>query len=272
MAITASQVNELRQKTGLGMMECKKALEESAGDVQKAVDLLRTKGLAKMDGRTERVSAEGRIALAVAPDRSKAAMVEINSETDFVAKNEKFLAVVQNITNEALSQPAGEVNKTDTMQAGIDDQRLTTKENVQFGRGVVVGGAGSIVGGYVHFTGKIGVLIELTGPSDAITNELIADLAMHVTAISPSPIGVRESDIPAEVIEKERVIAKAQAIEQGKPEAIAEKMVEGKVRKFFEEVCLNHQPFIKDDKKKVREVLPKGVEIKSFVRYQIGVK
>ncbi|NJL31922.1 MAG: translation elongation factor Ts, partial [Phycisphaerales bacterium] len=176
MAITAAQVNELRQKTGLGMMECKKALEESAGDVQKAVDLLRTKGLAKMDSRAERVSAEGRIALAVSHDRTKAAMVEINSETDFVAKNEKFLAVVQSIAQEALTQPAGPVTKSDSMQAGIDDQRLTTKENVQFGRGEVVGGPGSTVGGYVHFTGKIGVLIELTGPADTITNELIADL------------------------------------------------------------------------------------------------
>jgi len=274
MAITAAQVNELRQKTGLGMMECKKALEESGGDMQKSIDLLRTKGLAKMDSRTERASAEGRVKLAISPDRAKAAIVEINTETDFVAKNEAFLAMVQKVAGLALTGSVGAVAKTDAMQKEIDEQRLVTKENVQFGRGAVVGGAGSVVGGYIHFTGKVGVLVEVTAADPkVVTDELLTDLCLHVAAGTPVvPLAVDETGVPAEVIAKEKEIAKAQAIEQGKPEAIAEKMVTGKLRRFFEENCLALQPFVKDDKKKVKEILPKGVAIKSFVRYQVGNK
>lgn len=267
MAITAKDVMDLRNKTGLGMMECKAALEESGGDTQAAVDLLRKKGLAKMDSRTDRASAEGRVTAAVSADRSKGALIEVNTETDFTAKNESFAAMIQAIGQEALKQAPGEVQKSDAMQAAIDNVRLTTKENVQFGRGKVLGGPGRIVGSYVHFTGKIGVLIEVEGGA---TPELLTDLCQHIAAVSPTPIGVVEADVPAEVIEKEKQIAKAQAIEQGKPEQIAEKMVIGKIRKFYEDHVLIHQLFIKDDKKRIKDLLPKGVTVKSFVRYQLG--
>jgi elongation factor Ts len=265
----------LRAKTGLGMMECKQALEEAGGDIAKAVDLLRAKGLAKMDSRVDRTSAEGRIASAVSPDKSRGAIVEINTETDFTAGNDSFKAMVATVAAEVLKQNPGAASKTDAMQTAIDHVRLTTKENVQFGRGTVLGGKpGSRVGSYIHFTGKVGVLVEVVTADGAVaSDELLNDLCMHVAAGTPVvPLGVVESDVPAEIVEKEKQIAKAQAVEQGKPEQIAEKMVIGKVRKFFEEHCLLLQPFVKDDKKRIKDILPKGVTIKSFVRYQVGVK
>ncbi len=264
--ITAKDVSALRAKTGLGMMECKEALNETGGDLQKAIDLLRTRGLAKMDSRTDRSSAEGRVAVAVAPDKSKAAIVEINTETDFTANNEAFVSMASAVAQDALSQ-SGDVTKSDAMQTAIDAVRLTTKENVQFSRGKVVGGSGSTVGSYLHFTGKIGVVVEAAGD---VSDELLRDLAMHISAVSPAPLAITEEEIPADVIAKEREIAKAQAMESGKPEAIAEKMVEGKIRKFYDEVALLRQPFIKDDKKQIKDLLPSGVTIKSFVRYQVG--
>lgn len=267
MAISAKDVMTLRQRTGLGMMECKQALEETGGDMAKAIDLLRQRGLAKMDTRADRASAEGKVAVAVSPDRSKGAIVEVNTETDFTANNEAFAQMIQKIAQEALSQEAGEVSRTDAMQAAIDEVRLTTKENVQFGRGRVLGGPGATVGSYVHFTGKVGVLVEVQGEA---SDELLKDLCMHISAASPVPLGVTEDDIPADVVEKERQIAKAQAIESGKPENIAEKMVEGKIRKFYDEVVLLRQPFIKDDKKQIKDLLPQGTTIKGFVRYQVG--
>ncbi len=267
MAITAKDVMALRKATGLGMMESKAALEEAGGDMQAAQDLLRTRGLAKMDGRADRESAEGKVAVAMSPDGKKGAIVEINTETDFTATNAAFVKMTQAIADLALAQSAGDVQKTDAMQALIDEVRLTTKENVQFKAGKVFAPGGGNVGSYVHFTGKIAVLIEVAGEATA---ELLKDLCMHVSAVSPAPLGVNEDEVPADVLEKERQIAKAQALESGKPEAIAEKMVEGKIRKFLDEVVLTRQPFVKDDKKQIKDLLPKGTVIKQFVRYQVG--
>ncbi len=272
MTISAKDVMNLRRQTGLGMMECKQALTETDGDAEKAIDLLRQKGLAKMDGRTDRQSTEGRIAIAVADGRAKAAIVEVNTETDFTAANDAFKAVVEAVAAQALEQHAGEVQKSDVMQTAIDEVRLTTKENVRFARGKVLGGTGgSAVGGYLHFTGRVGVLVEVDVTGDAPASEaLLTDLCMHIAAASPPPIAVNQSDVPKEIVEKERQIAKAQAIEQGKPEQIAEKMVEGKIRRFYEDHVLLNQAFIKDDKKRIQDLLPAGVTIKGFVRYQLG--
>ncbi len=270
-AISAKDVMNLRKRTGLGMMECKQALIEAGGDTDQAVDLLRKKGLAKMDGRADRASAEGRVAVAVAPDRSKAAIVEVNTETDFTAGNDAFKAMVDAIATESLQQPAGQVEKSESMQKAIDEVRLTTKENIQFGRGQVLGGDdGSKVGSYVHFTGKIGAMVEIEDPSGNAPDELLAELCMHITAATPPPLAVTDDGVPQDVIAKEREIAKGQAIEQGKPEQIAEKMVEGKIRKFLEENVLLRQTFIKDDKKQIQDLLPDGVTIKSFTRFQVG--
>lgn len=270
MAISAKDVMELRGQTGLGMMECKQALAETDGDIGKAVDLLRQRGLAKMDSRSDRTSAEGRVAAALAPDGSKGAIVEVSTETDFTAGNDAFKNMIQSIAGEALKGSAGEVAKTDAMQAAIDEVRLTTKENVQFGRGKVLGGNGSKVGSYVHFNGKTGALIELAGDTSSVTDDLLKELCQHIVAVSPAPIAVSDDGVPADVIAKEREIAKAQAIESGKPPQIAEKMVEGKIRKYLEDHVLTKQLFIKDDKKRIHEILPKGAQIKSFARFVVG--
>lgn len=261
--ITAADVMNLRKATGLGMMEAKKALAETNGDMEAAKDLLRQKGLAKMDTRTDRESTEGKVAVAAAGD--KVALVQVNTETDFTANNDAFVAMMNTVAAAAAHQAPGPVEKTDAIQAAIDDIRVTTKENVQFAQGRVFGGAGTRVGSYVHHTGKIGVAIEVTGD---ISDELLRQLCMHISATNP--IGLSEDDVPAEVIAKEREIAKAQAMEQGKPENIAEKMVDGKVRKFYDEVVLLRQTFVLDDKKQIKDVLPKGVTITGFARYQVG--
>ncbi|MCC6579906.1 MAG: translation elongation factor Ts [Phycisphaeraceae bacterium] len=268
MAIAAKDVMNLRKATGLGMMECKAALEETDGDMGKAKDLLRQRGLAKMDGRADREALEGRVIAAVSADKTKAVIVEINSETDFTANNEAFTAMAKKVVQLALEQPVGAVTKTDAMQAAVDEVRLTTKENIQFRRGQVVGGAGSIVGSYVHFTGKTGSLVALTG--SGVTDELLSDLCMHIVAASPAPLAVKDQDIDANLVAKEREIAKAQALDSGKPANIAEKIVDGKMRKFFEDHVLPKQLFVKDDKKRIQDVLPKGVTIADFARYVIG--
>lgn len=265
--ITAKDVQSLRQKTGLGMMECKRALEENEGNIDAAVDALRKKGLAKMDGRSDRTSAEGRIAAVVNDQGNKAALVEVRTETDFTAKNDAFVQMTQKVAELALQMEPGQVQVNDAMQTAIDELRLTTKENVQFHRGQVLGGPDSTVGSYVHFTGKIGVIVELTGQAQ---EELLKDLCMHISAATPTPIGVRDEDIPEEMLQKEREIAKGQAMEQGKPENIAEKMVEGKIRKYLEDHVLPKQKFVKDEKLTIAEILPEGVAVAAFVRYQLG--
>ncbi len=271
MAISAKDVMALRKRSGLGMMECKQALTETTGDIDKAMDLLRERGLAKMDSRADRAASEGLIAIAISPDRTKGAIVEVNSETDFTAKNDAFKAMADSIAKDAMTQGGGDVKKSDAMQKIIDEVRLTTKENVQFARGKSFGGANSRVGSYLHFTGQIGVVVEadVSGGGEA-SEELMADLCMHIAAATPSPLSVAEDGVPADVLEKERQIAAAQAAQQNKPPQIAEKIVEGKVRKFYEEYVLLNQPFIKDDKKRIKDLLPKGVTIKQFVRYQLG--
>jgi len=267
MAISAKDVMALRKRSGLGMMECKKALTEADGDVQTAEDMLRKKGLAKMDGRTDRESSEGRIGAAISDDRTRAAIVEVNTETDFTASNDAFKAMTDKVAREAILQDVGAVDKTDAMQQAVDELRLTTKENVQFARGQVVGDGNGKVGIYVHHNGKVGAVVELDGDAP---DQLLADLCMHVVAIVPTPLGIHDEDVPAEVVEKESEIFKAQAIESGKPPEIAEKMVTGRLRKFYEENVLLKQKFVKDDKQQVKDILPDGVTVKSFVRMALG--
>ena len=267
MPVTAKDVQALRQATGLGMMECKKALEEVGGDMDKAAELVRTKFGAKMAGRSDRESAEGKIAIARADDHSKAAIVMVNTETDFTANNESFLELVGKIADLALQQEPGDVQKTQDMEAEMEKLRLVTQENIQFGEGKVLGGPGKKVGDYVHFTGKVGVLVEVEGDAPA---ELLRDLCMHVSAVSPTPLGINAEDVPEELVAKEREFAKQEAIDSGKPENIAEKMVEGKMRKYLDTVALLRQPFVKDDKKQVKDLLPEGVKLTAFVRYQVG--
>ena len=267
MAITAADVKRLRQATGLGMMDCKKALNETNGDFEAAAELIRTKYKVKMAGRTDRENAEGKIAIAIADGAAKGAIVEVNTETDFTAKNDAYGEMTQKVADLALAGDLGEVAKTDDMEAAIEEVRLTTRENCQFGRGQVLGGDGITVGSYLHHTGKVGVLVALEGEA---SENLLKDLCMHISAIVPEPLGITEDDIPADIVEKEKAIAKQEAIDSGKPEEIAEKMVNGKIRKYYDSVALLRQPFVKDDKKQIKDILGDGVTIKSFVKYAMG--
>lgn len=271
MAISAKDVKALRDATGLGMTDCKKALEEADGDFDKAAEIARAKFGAKMATRTDRESAEGRVAIATNADGSKGVIVQVNTETDFTAKNDAYVAMTNKIAQIALDLPAGDVAVNDAIEAAMQEVRLTTGENVQFGSGTVFdAGKPGCVGGYVHFTGKVGVLIQLDTEGEKPSDELLKDLCMHISAIVPEALGVNEQDIPADVVEKEKQFAKQEAIDSGKPEDIAEKMVVGKIRKYMDSVVLLRQPFIKDDKQQVQQILPKGVTIKAFKKLAIG--
>lgn len=259
--ISAKDVMGLRNQTGLAMMECKKALIEAEGDVEKAETLLRKKLKGKMEGKSDRVAGEGRIGIAV--EGTKAAIVELKAETDFTAKNDKFIDVTDQIAKLTLAS-TGE--PTDEMKAILDDLRITTGENISIGRVERVDGDGSI-GQYVHHDGKTGVLVQA---STDVPDEVMKQIAMHVTAAMPRPLGLTENDIPADLVEKERKFRIDQAIESGKPEQIAEKMVEGGMKKFFSEVALLEQPFIMDPSKKIKDLLGGDATLTAFYRMQVG--
>jgi len=265
--INAKDVMKLRNKTGLAMMACKKALQEASGDIEAAEDLLRKQLKGKMETKVDRAAGEGRIGIAVADAHAGAAIVELKAETDFTAKNDKFVDATNRIAAMALAAGAGQVGATDDMTAIIDDLRISTGENISFGRGLKAdGGNGARFGSYVHHDGKTGVLIECTGD---IADETLRQLCMHVTAAVPRPLGVTADDIPADLVEKERKFRVEQAVESGKPQEIAEKIVQGGMRKFFEEVALLEQPFVMDQSKKIKDVVG-GATITAFHRWEVG--
>ncbi len=265
MEINASDVMKLRNKTGLSMMECKAALVEAKGDQNAAEDLLRKKMKGKMDSKEARPAGEGRIAVAIGS--GSASIIELKANTDFTAKNDAFIALAGTIAKAALKQPAGHVTPPADVAAQIDDLRIKTGEQIQVGRAEhVAGGPGVVFGFYVHHDGKTGVLIKGEGELSA---ELLKDIGMHVVANPITPKGVSPADVPAEVVEKERKFRIDQAIESGKPKEIAEKMVEGGMRKFFEEIALLEQPFVKDPTKKVKDLLGKG-KLHQFWRWVVG--
>ena len=243
--ITASMVKELRERTGAGMMECKKALTENNGDVQAAADWLRKTGLAKADKKANRVAAEGRIAMAQAA--GKAVLVEINSETDFVAKDANFLAFTEEVAKTALDSGAqdAEALKAAKMASGtsVDEgrQALVAKvgENVQVRRMARMDSAGNTIGAYVH-GGRIGVLVEVKGGNE----ELARGLAMHVAAMNPPYIS--PAHVPADFVAREKEIALAQVKDSGKPAEILEKMISGKISKPLAEISLTGQPYVLD--------------------------
>lgn len=267
--ISAKEVMKLRNATGLSMMECKKALAEVGGDPEKAEELLRKKLKGKMDARTDRAAGEGRIAVAINPQESAAAIVELRAETDFTAKNENFVNLANQIARLVIKERAGDVPASAEMTAIIDNMRATTGENITYARGHKLAGAEGRTefGSYVHHDGKTGVLIQAEG---SITEDTLRDVCMHITAAVPRPAGISANDVPAHVVEKERKFRIAQAVESGKPQEIAEKMVEGGMRKFFEEVALLEQPFIKDPTKKVSDIVGKNATITAFFRWQVG--
>ena len=268
MQITAAQVKELRERSGAGMMECKKALAENNGNVDEAMEWLRKTGLAKADKKAGRVAAEGRIVLAQAP--GKAVLVEINSETDFVAKDENFVAFTEKVADTALNSGAADVEalKGAALAGGTVDearQALVAKvgENVQVRRMVRID-SGDTVGAYVH-GGRIGVLVELKGGSE----ELAKGIAMHVAAMNPPYVSPEH--VPADIVAREKDIALAQVKESGKPAEILEKMISGKLRKTLSEMSLTGQPYVMDTSVSVEQVLKKeGAEVKRFERLAVG--
>jgi elongation factor Ts len=263
-------VKELRERTGAGMMECKKALVETSGDMDGAIEFLRKSGLAQADKKASRIAAEGKIALAISDDGNEAVMVEVNCETDFVAKDDSFNAFAQAVADSALSQGPADVDAL--MQLRIDGatveearQALIAKigENVQVRRLVRASSDGTL-GAYVH-GGRIGVLVDLAG-GDV---ELARDLAMHVAAMNPEFVSA--DDVPADVMAREKDILIAQAEGSGKPAEIIEKMVEGRLRKHLSGITLLGQAFVKDGDLTVEKLLQQtGASVNSFQRIAVG--
>ncbi len=262
--ITASMVKDLRRETGLGMMDCKKALQESDGDFDAARDLLRKKGLATAEKKAARPTSEGLIGIATAQTggAASAAMVEIRCETDFCARNDEFKQMVEWLADKALQLEAGQIEPTDEMNEQLQATLAKIGENMSFARGVKI--EAPHVGTYVHHDGKVGVVVGIDGE---VTERTLSDLCMHIAFADP--VGITTDDVPADLVEKERAIASEQAAESGKPPEIVEKIVTGKVNKFLAENALLEQPFVRDDKKQIKEVIG-DAKIVSFARFAVG--
>jgi elongation factor Ts len=268
MEITAGLVKELRERTGAGMMDCKKALQEAGGDIEAAIEAMRKSGVAKAAKKAGRVAAEG--VIIHKGDAKGGVLVEVNSETDFVAKDENFRAFVERVADVVLAQRPANVEallRSSVDGRTVEDLRLelVTKvgENIAVRRFDVVESRGT-VGAYVHGT-RIAVLVEVEGG----TPELARDLAMQIASLAPRYVA--NDDVPKDVLAKEREIIAAQTAEEKKPPEIIAKMVEGKLRKFVDEITLTGQVFVKDDKKRVRDVLAQHkAKVKGFRRYEVG--
>ena len=261
MSFTAKDVMNLRQKTGLGMMDCKNALTEKDGDPIAAEEWLREKKKGKMDSRTERTTGEGRIAVAYGD--GAAVIVEVQTETDFTARNEAFEKMVSKVATFALASDDGNVACTDDMTKLIDEIRITTGENANYARGQRY--SGGHFGHYIHHDGKRACLIQVDNEVDA---DALKGICQHI--VFHDPLGISADDIPAEVIDKIKADAIQQAKDTGKNEEIAQKMAEGKVRKHLEENTLLAQKYVLDESKTVQEVLPEGTTVQAFVRYTLG--
>ncbi len=270
MAVTASMVKELRERTGAGMMECKKALVATDGDLDAAAENLRKTGLAKADKKASRIAAEGKIALAASDDGSDVVMVEINCETDFVAKDASFLAFIDSVANNALTNGSTDVEAlmaTDVDGANLEHARqaLVSKlgENIQVRRITRLCSDGHI-GAYIH-GGRIGALVDLEGGD----SEVAHDIAMHVAALNPEYVDV--DDVPADVLEKEKQFLISQAADSGKPAEIIEKMVSGRMRKHLSTITLLGQDFVKDGDVTVAQLLKQhNASVKGMTRLVVG--
>ncbi len=278
MAITASAVKELRQRTGAGMMDCKKALEEAGGDMEAAIKILRTRGLAAAAKKAHRTTSEGLVV--IAGDSRRAAMLQLACETDFVARNERFQEFARALTEQALAEGADDVagflarpyaaDPQHTVEQAISQAIATIGENIVLARLVRWEAAeGNLLASYLHMGGKIGVLVE---GSASIGEEALRDVAMHVAAAAPRFLS--RDEVTEEVLAQEREIALEQAIASGKPEHIAQRIVEGKMKKFFQEVVLLEQAFAKDTSKTVEEFVREAggpeARIVRYARFQLG--
>ncbi len=272
--ITASQVKDLREKTGAGMMDCKKVLTEADGDMEKAIELLRERGIAKAAKKSDRVAAEGLVDAYISEDGKIGAVVEVNAETDFVASNAEFKAFVADIAKQvAMNNPAdveallAETSIADsskTVQEVLTNKIATIGENMSIRRFVRFETNGSVEK-YIHGDGKIAVLVDMENAS----TELAKDICMQIAAAKPEYLN--RDEVPAERVDKEMEILKVQAMNEGKPAAIAEKMVQGRIGKFYGEICLVDQEFVKDSNIKVSQLLKdKNATINRFARLEKG--
>jgi elongation factor Ts len=265
--VTTSLVKELRERTGLGMMDCKKALQAAEGDIEKAIEDLRKESGLKAAKKAGRTAAEGLVLTKISDDGSYGVMVEVNSETDFAAREDNFVDFADTVLETVFSKKETDIDLL--LASGLEQSRLALVqkigENIGVRRAVMQETEGAIVGSYVHSNNKIAVLVTLRGGDE----DLAKDVAMHVAAVSP--LVVTAEDVPADVLSKESEIYTAQAAESGKPADIVEKMVSGRLRKFVEEVSLLEQAFVKDPDVKVGSLVKDaGAEVLSFVRYEVG--
>ena len=266
--ITAALVKELREITGAGMMDCKKALVECEGDKDKAIDYLREKGIAKAAKKAGRIASEG--VVAAASDGSTACIVEVNSETDFVAKNENFQNLVKKIAEHIVATKPADMDALNaseldgkTVAEVMTEAVASIGEKLSLRRFEVYTSEDGKLATYIHMGGKIGVIVELSGGAD----ELGKDVAMQIAAAKPQCIG--RDDVDADALAHEREVLRKQALEEGKPEKIVEKMVDGRINKYYKEVCLVEQEFVKDSDKTIKDILG-GVEVRRFARFEMG--
>ncbi len=266
--ITAALVKELREITGAGMMDCKKALVECEGDKDKAIDYLREKGIAKAAKKAGRIASEGVVAAAAAGNT--AAIVEVNSETDFVAKNENFQNLVKKIAEHIVATKPADMDALNASQLDgktvaevMTEAVASIGEKLSLRRFEVYTTEAGKLATYIHMGGKIGVIVELSGGDEALGK----DVAMQIAAAKPQCIG--RDDVDQEALAHEREVLRKQALEEGKPEKIVEKMVDGRINKYYKEVCLVEQEFVKDSDKTIKDILA-GVEVRRFARFEMG--
>jgi elongation factor Ts len=287
--ITAKDVAALRARTGAGMGDCKKALEEAGGDQEKAIDFLRTRGMMKAEKRADRAASEGQIVTWVSDDKTLGVMIELNSETDFVARNEEFVAlaklVAAHIGTDTTLEGVAEVgaehallnkqwshDKSLTLAEVVKAAAAKTGENVTLRRVARFATTGT-VGSYLHHNGKVAVLAEISGATGEGAVALGNSVAEHVAAGVPTiAVAVRKEDVNADLVAREKAIFVAQAKESGKPDAIVEKMVAGRLDKYFKEITLLEQPWVRDDSKSIGQLVKEtpGAYIKRFARFQMG--
>ena len=274
MEIKAQQVKALREKTGAGMMDCKKALVETNGDEEKAIDLLREKGILKAAKKSDRIAAEGIVDIYISDDKKVGAIIEVNSETDFVARNDEFRTFVKGLVKQVAEEDPKDVDALLNSESNVENGKLikdvltekiaTIGENLSIRRFERYETEG-VLGQYIHMGGTIGVLVD----TDSASEEVGEDICMQITAEKPEFIS--EKDVPEERVNKEKEVLKAQVVNEGKPEAIAEKIVNGRIGKFFGEICLLDQPFVKNPDIKVKEMLAQNkVTVYRFVRFEKG--
>ena len=271
--VTAALVKELREKTGAGMMDCKRVLTETDGDLEKAAELLREKGITKAAKKSGRVAAEGMVEAYISEDEKVGAIVEVNSETDFVAKNEEFRTFVMDVAKqivknnpesvEALLAEPAMFEEGKTVNEALIGKIATIGENISIRRFARFETTDGLIEKYIHGDGKIAVLVNMTSG----TKELAKDVCMQIAAARPEFID--RDQVPAERVEKEKEILKIQTMNEGKPEAIAEKIVLGRINKFYQEICLVDQEFVKDPSKKVSDIL-KDSKVLEFARFETG--